>query len=164
MRTLHSLIHSFRALPRAGRAASLAGLALLLASTPRAAPDAQDAPTAGTAYTVHPIGWVRKAEGRTTIVVDERYQPALLGLDALDAVWVLYWFDRHDDVAGRSVLQVHPRGDPQNPLRGVFATRSPFRPNLIALSRVKILAVRGNVIEIDEIDAYPDTPVLDLKP
>ena len=121
-------------------------------------------PASETVYAVHPIGWVRKSEGRTTIVIDERYQPALLGVDALDAIWVLYWFDRHDHTAGRSVLQVHPRGDPANPVRGVFATRSPFRPNLIALSRVKILAVRGNVIEIDDIDAYPDTPVLDLKP
>jgi tRNA-Thr(GGU) m(6)t(6)A37 methyltransferase TsaA len=116
------------------------------------------------AYLVHPIGWVRKAEGRTTIVIDERYQPALLGMEALDAVWVLYWFDRNDNPAARSVLQVHPQGNPENPLRGVFATRAPLRPNLIALSRVKILAVRDNVIEVDGIDAFPDTPVLDLKP
>jgi tRNA (Thr-GGU) A37 N-methylase len=61
-------------------------------------------------------------------------------------------------------LQVHPRGNPDNPLRGVFATRSPFRPNLIALSQVKLLAVRDNLIEIDAIDAFADTPVLDLKP
>jgi tRNA-Thr(GGU) m(6)t(6)A37 methyltransferase TsaA len=117
-----------------------------------------------TAYLVHPIGWVRKGEGRTTIVIDERYQPALLGMEALDAVWVLYWLDRNDNPAARSILQVHPQGNPENPLRGVFATRAPFRPNLIALSRVKILAVRDNVIEIDGIDAFPDTPVLDLKP
>jgi tRNA (adenine37-N6)-methyltransferase len=59
---------------------------------------------------------------------------------------------------------VHPRGDPERPVRGVFATRSPVRPNLIALSSVKVLSVRDNVIEIDDIDALPDTPVLDLKP
>jgi tRNA (Thr-GGU) A37 N-methylase len=58
---------------------------------------------------------------------------------------------------------VHPRGNPDNPLRGVFATRSPFRPNLIALSQVKMVAVRGNLIEIEEIDAFADTPVLDIK-
>lgn len=115
-------------------------------------------------FTVTPIGWVRKVDGRTFIVVDERYQPALLGVEALDAIWVLYWFNRHDTPAQRSILQVHPHGDPANPLRGVFATRAPVRPNLIALSRVRILAVRGTVIEIDGIDAYPDTPVLDLKP
>jgi tRNA (Thr-GGU) A37 N-methylase len=59
---------------------------------------------------------------------------------------------------------VHPRGDPQRPLRGVFATRSPLRPNLIALSEVRVIAVRDNVVEIDRIDAFADTPVLDLKP
>ena len=153
-----------RTRPGIGRALSRALATLMLASAPVPASDGQDAPAVETVYAVHPIGWVRKAEGGTTIVIDERYQPALLGVEALDAIWVLYWLDRNDNAAGRSVLQVHPRGDPQNPLRGVFATRSPFRPNLIALSRVKILAVRDNVIKIDGIDAYPDTPVLDLKP
>ena len=44
------------------------------------------------AYEVRPIGWVRKTDGRTTIEVDKQYQPALLGVDELDAIWVLYWF------------------------------------------------------------------------
>jgi tRNA-Thr(GGU) m(6)t(6)A37 methyltransferase TsaA len=77
---------------------------------------------------------------------------------------VLYWFDRNDSPEKRTILQVHPRGDPERPLRGVFATRSPFRPNLIAISEVRVLAVRDNIIEIDAIDAFADTPVLDLKP
>ncbi|MGQ9574824.1 MAG: TrmO family methyltransferase domain-containing protein [Thermoguttaceae bacterium] len=85
-------------------------------------------------------------------------------MEKLSQIWVLYWFDRNDTPQKRSILQVHPRGDPNNPLTGVFATRSPVRPNLIALSRCKVLSVRENVIEIDEIDAFPDTPVLDLKP
>lgn len=130
----------------------------------QSAVDQVDPPAAAPVFTMAPIGWVRKADGRTSIVVDERYRPALLGVEDLDAIWVLYWFDRHDTPAQRSILQVHPRGNPENPLRGVFATRAPVRPNLIALSRVRILAVRENVIEIDGIDAYPDTPVLDLKP
>jgi tRNA-Thr(GGU) m(6)t(6)A37 methyltransferase TsaA len=127
---------------------------------------AEPRPGEGTApvYEVRPVGWVRKAEGRTTIEVDERYRPALLGVEDLDAVWVLYWFDRNDTPEGRSILRVHPRGDPENPLRGVFATRSPFRPNLIALSRCRVLGVDGNVIRIDDIDAFADTPVLDIKP
>ena len=138
--------------------------ALALALVTALASDLHDPSPGEPVYSVHPIGWVRKSEGRTTIVIDERYQPAMLGVEALDAVWVLYWFDRNDNPAARSLLQVHPQGNPDNPLRGVFATRSPFRPNLIALSRVKILAVHDNVIEIDGIDALPDTPVLDLKP
>jgi tRNA-Thr(GGU) m(6)t(6)A37 methyltransferase TsaA len=114
-------------------------------------------------FTVYPIGWIRKAEGRTTIVVDKKYQEGLLGLDKFSEVWVLYWFDRNDTPEKRSILQVHPRGDKKNPKRGVFATHSPVRPNLIAMTRCKIISVKENVIEIDKIDAFADTPVLDLK-
>ncbi len=115
-------------------------------------------------YSMKPVGWVRKSGGKTYIEIEPRYQAALLGVDALSSLWVLYWFDRNDSPETRAVLQVHPRGNPENPLRGVFATRSPFRPNLIALTQVKVVAVRGNVIEIGDIDAFADTPVLDLKP
>ena len=114
-------------------------------------------------FTVYPIGWVRKAEGRTTIVVDKKYQAGLLGLEKFPEVWVLYWFHRNDTPEKRSILQVHPRGNKDVPKRGVFATHSPVRPNLIAMSRCKIISVKDNVIEIDDIDAFPDTPVLDLK-
>lgn len=115
-------------------------------------------------YTMQPIGWVRKSGGKTFIEIDRRYQPALLGVDRLKSLQVLWWFDRNDTPEKRAVLQVHPRGNPDNPLRGVFATRSPYRPNLIALTEVDVVAVRDNVIEIDGIDAFADTPVLDLKP
>jgi tRNA-Thr(GGU) m(6)t(6)A37 methyltransferase TsaA len=115
-------------------------------------------------FQIHPIGWVRKTDGRTTIELDERYLPALLGVDALSEIEVLYWFDRNDNPEQRAILRVHPRGDPANPMRGVFATRAPVRPNLIGLSRCRVLAVRGNVIEIDGIDAFADTPVIDIKP
>lgn len=122
-----------------------------------------DEPSVAKQFAVYPIGWVRKTDGRTTIVVDKKYQPGLMGLEKFSHVWVLYWFDRNDTPEKRSILQVHPRGDKKNPLRGVFATHSPVRPNLIAVSRCKIISVKDNVIEIDEIDALPDTPVLDLK-
>lgn len=115
-------------------------------------------------YSVSPIGWVRKDGGKNWIEIEPRYQPALLGVAELKTLWVLYWFDRNDSPDKRAILQVHPRGNPDNPLRGVFATRSPFRPNLIALSQVNVVAVRGNLIDIGEIDALADTPVLDLKP
>jgi tRNA (adenine37-N6)-methyltransferase len=118
----------------------------------------------GPRYEVYPIGWVRKADGRTTIELEERYRPGLLGVDELDAIWVLYWLDRNDTPQQRATLQVHPRGNPNNPLRGVFATRAPVRPNLIALSRCRVLSVQGTIIEIDDIDALPDSPVLDIKP
>jgi tRNA-Thr(GGU) m(6)t(6)A37 methyltransferase TsaA len=146
------------------RPAFAAALILALGMLPPAAAEAADQPSAAPSYSVSPIGWIRKSEGRTFIVIDRRYQPALLGVERLKTLWVFYWFDRNDSPEKRSILQVHPRGDASRPLRGVFATRSPFRPNLIAQSEVSVVAVRDNAIEIDAIDAYADTPVLDLKP
>lgn len=115
-------------------------------------------------YEVNPVAWVRKIDGGTTIEVDERYQQALRGVEDLEAIWVLYWFDRNDTRERRAIVQVHPRRNPENPLRGVFATRAPVRPNLIGLSRCRVLSVKDNLIEIDGIDAFADTPVLDIKP
>ncbi len=114
-------------------------------------------------FTVYPIGYVRKAEGRTTIVLDEKYRPGLLRFEKLSEVWVFWWFDRNDTPEKRSILQVHPGGNADNPLTGVFATHSPVRPNLIAMTRCKIISVKDNVIEIESIDAFPDTAVIDLK-
>ena len=114
-------------------------------------------------YQVHPVGWVRKSEGKTYLEINKQYQDALLGVDELESIWVIWWFDRNDTPELRSILQVHPFADPTNPLRGVFATRSPVRPNLIALTRCEVLGVEANLIEIDEIDAYADTPILDIK-
>lgn len=125
-----------------------------------------DAPEAKQTFTVYPIGQVQKADGRTLIVLDKKYQPGLLGLGqkGFSHVHVIWWFDKNDTPEKRSILQVHPRGDQKNPITGVFACRSPFRPNLIALSLAKVVSVKDNVLEIDQIDAFDGTPVLDLKP
>ena len=61
-------------------------------------------------------------------------------------------------------MRVHPRGNAQNPLTGVFATRSPRRPNLAALSLCRVLAIQGNLIEITGVDALDQTPLIDIKP
>lgn len=98
------------------------------------------------------------------IVIDKRYAPGLLGLEGFSHIQVFWWFSRNDTPQRRSILQVHPRGNPQNPLTGVFATRAPFRPNLIALTLCKITSIHDNVIEIEKIDAFDGTPVLDIKP
>jgi tRNA-Thr(GGU) m(6)t(6)A37 methyltransferase TsaA len=98
------------------------------------------------------------------IVLDKQYQKGLLGLEEWSHVHVIWWFDKNDTPQRRAVLQVHPRGDKANPLTGVFACRAPVRPNLIALSLCKIVSIKDNMIEIANIDAFPGTPVLDLKP
>ncbi|UCG47428.1 MAG: SAM-dependent methyltransferase [Phycisphaerales bacterium] len=115
------------------------------------------------AYTVEPIGRVTRKNDRTFIEIDEKYKAGLKGLERHSYVTVVYWFDRNDTPQKRSILEVHPRADVNNPLTGVFATHSPFRPNLIAISRCDIVSVKDNVIEIESIDAFDGSPVLDLK-
>jgi tRNA (adenine37-N6)-methyltransferase len=114
-------------------------------------------------YTVSPIGYVREIDGKTLLVLDEKYEDGLLRMEHQDEIWVLWWFDKNDTPEKRSILHVHPRGNPENPLTGVFATHSPVRPNLIAMTKCKIISVDGCTIEIEGIDAFPDTPILDIK-
>ena len=114
-------------------------------------------------FTIVPIGFVHKEDGRTSIVLEPEYEPGLMGLENFSHVTVVYWFHLNDTPEKRAILQVHPQGNEANPIRGVFATHAPVRPNLIAISRCKILSVKDNVIEIDSIDAFDGTPVLDLK-
>ena len=115
-------------------------------------------------FSVHPIGRVQVTEDGTRIVLDKKYEPGLLGLNGYSHLLMFWWFDMNDTPQKRSILQVHPMGNRENPLTGVFATRSPARPNLIALTLCRILSVKGNVIEIEKTDAFDGTPVLDIKP
>jgi tRNA-Thr(GGU) m(6)t(6)A37 methyltransferase TsaA len=73
---------------------------------------------------------------------------------------VITWLHRAD----RKVLEVHPRGDPKNPLAGVFATRSPDRPNPIGLHRVTVREISGTRLKIGPIEVIDGTPVVDVKP
>ena len=115
-------------------------------------------------FQLNTIGSVHKVKGRTTLVMNKDVEPALLGLDGFSHVWVYWWFDRHDNQKKRSVLQVHPQGNRNNPLTGVFACRSPARPNLIAMTLCRIISIKNNVVEVEKIDAFSGTPILDLKP
>ena len=115
-------------------------------------------------FKLFPVGKVEKKETSVHIRIFNRYADALLGLDGWSHVNVIYWFDKNDIPQKRRILRVHPRGDKKNPLTGVFACRAPVRPNLLALSVCKILAVEGNLVKVDGIDAFDATPVLDLKP
>jgi tRNA-Thr(GGU) m(6)t(6)A37 methyltransferase TsaA len=115
-------------------------------------------------FKVFPMGKVRKEKGSVYLEIHRRYKDALLGLEDFSHILVFYWFHGNDCSEKRSTLQVHPRGNRKNPLRGVFATRSPVRPNLIGLSVCKILSVKDGVIRVDEIDAFEGTPVIDIKP
>ena len=84
----------------------------------------------------------------------------LLGIQAGDELIVLTWLH----LAERGVLQVHPRGDPNRPLTGVFATRSPDRPNPVGLHRVSVLEVGEQKLRVAPLEAIDGTPVVDIKP
>ena len=92
-------------------------------------------------------------------LVDE-VAPALNGITVGDELLVLTWLHEGD----RSALTTRPRNDPDRPETGVFATRSPDRPNPIGLHRVTVLAVDGNRLRVRGLEALDGTPVVDLKP
>jgi tRNA-Thr(GGU) m(6)t(6)A37 methyltransferase TsaA len=84
----------------------------------------------------------------------------LRGLAIGDEIIVITWLHEAD----RNVLEVHPRSDPRNPLTGVFATRSPDRPNPLGLHPVIVRAIEGTRLRIGPIEAIDGTPVVDIKP
>jgi len=101
---------------------------------------------------------IRAAESR--IVLRPELVEGLFGLEAGQKLLVVFNFDRS---VGFDLLQ-HPRGDRTRPKRGVFAVRSPRRPNAIGVTEVDILSIDGNVLRVSGLDALNGTPVLDLKP
>ena len=109
------------------------------------------------------IGTVKRQEGKTLLVLKEKYAPGLVSLEDFSHVMVFYWFDRNDTPEKRAFLQGYRQGK-EKPLTGVFATRAPVRPNLIAFSTCKMVSIKGNTVEIEGIDALDDSPILDLKP
>lgn len=114
-------------------------------------------------FQIFPVGVVSKKEGATWIEIFEPYSDALLGLEGFSHIQVLFWFHENDTAEKRKTLRVHPRNDKNNPLTGVFATHSPRRPNLIGLTLCKIKSIQGRRIEIDHIDAFDATPIIDIK-
>ena len=114
-------------------------------------------------FSLCPIGVVVKQDASIWVDIFDDYTEGLLGLEGFSHINVLFWFHENDIPEKRTVLQVHPRRDEQNPLTGVFATHSPVRPNLIGLTRCKILSIEGNRIIIEDIDAMDGSPVIDIK-
>ena len=86
--------------------------------------------------------------------------PGLMGIQVGDELLVLTWLH----LSQRDVLQVHPRGDLNRPLTGVFATRSPDRPNPVGLHRVTVLEVIDQRIRVAPLEAIDGTPIVDIKP
>lgn len=94
-----------------------------------------------------------------TLEIDPRYQEGLDGIKAGMTIVVLFWLHR----SSRDILKVYPRGDKSRGLSGVFVTRSPVRPNPIALSELTVLAVEGNRLQVRGLDVLNGTPIIDIK-
>ena len=114
-------------------------------------------------FQIFPVGAIHKKEEETWIEIFEPFYDALLGLEGFSHITVLFWFHENDTADRRKTLRVHPRKDEKIPLTGVFATHSPLRPNLIGLTLCKIKSIRDRRIEIEDIDAFDGTPVIDVK-
>jgi tRNA-Thr(GGU) m(6)t(6)A37 methyltransferase TsaA len=93
-------------------------------------------------------------------VLDPDMHQGIRDLEVGAEIIVLTWLDR----ARRDVLAVHPRGDQNNPMRGVFSTRSPDRPNPVGLHHVLILAIDDTRIRVRNLEALDRTPIVDIKP
>ena len=125
-------------------------------------------------YSLQPIGRIRSelrepgdaprqgAEGAPDawLEVEPAFARGLSGIAAGDELVVVTFLHRAD----RGVLETHPRNDPAIPLAGVFATRSPDRPNPLGLHRVSVSEISGTRLRIGPIEAIDGTPVVDLKP
>ena len=131
--------------------------------------------TGTTMYELFPIGWVRSSLKRRAeapkqgyegapdarIHIESRFRPGLDRLTPGQDLLILTWL--HE--SRRDVLAVHPRRDHSQPLHGVFATRSPDRPNPIGLHRVRLLGIEsGGVLHVAPLEAIDGTPIIDIKP
>lgn len=122
--------------------------------------------------TMHPIGWVVQGpayppeqgweEREAVVEVEPAWAEALHGIEGFSHIWLLWWLDRRD--APLESLRVHPEGRPEMPLVGIFATRSPHRPNPLAMTVVELLERQGRRLRVRGLDACQGTPILDIKP
>lgn len=108
-----------------------------------------EAPKQG--YEGAPDAWVE---------VYAEFAEGLEGTALGEEIILVTWFHK----AHRDLLRVHPRGDRDRPMTGVFSTRSGDRPNPIALHRVTVLQIEGDKIRVGPLEAINGTPVIDIKP
>ncbi len=94
-----------------------------------------------------------------TLEIFPQYKAGLEGISPGQTIVVLFWLH----LSNRDTLQVYPRGDKSRGLHGVFTTRSPVRPNPIAISELHVLAIRDTYIDVAGLDILDGTPIIDIK-
>ena len=117
-------------------------------------------------FTLHQIGAVHCGADGFSVVIEPEYRAALQGLAGFSYVQILWWFDRCDSPAQRAVLACKKPYTNGPETMGVFATRSPQRPNPIAVSPAYVthIDMESGVIGLAWIDAMEGTPMIDIKP
>lgn len=116
-------------------------------------------------YILQPIGIVRKVEGEAPkVLIKQEFRPAMLHIDKFSHIHILWWATDRDTPEMRKHVQGNPPHEGA-PLSGVFATRSPARPNPLCLTISKLERVEEEgILVLDHMDASDGTPVLDIKP
>ena len=118
---------------------------------------------------LRPIAFVRNgieddvddwSQVESRLVFEEEFVPGLFKIGQHARIWVIFGFDRKRGWSPR----VHPMHDPGRPMVGVFASRSPKRPNRLGLTMVELVRVRGRIMTVRGLDAYDGSPVFDIKP
>lgn len=111
------------------------------------------------------LGVVGKTEGQeTTIIIFPDFSPALDGIEQFSHLVILYWFHQRADAKERRTIKVIPRRHAGAPEVGVFACRSPSRPNPIGLCVVELVRISGNDLFVRGLDAADGSPIVDIKP
>jgi tRNA-Thr(GGU) m(6)t(6)A37 methyltransferase TsaA len=100
---------------------------------------------------------------RSKIIIKEEYIDCLQGIEDFSHLVILFWTHKTPEQA-RHIKKVHPAGLRKMPIKGIFATRSPVRPNPICKTTVKLLERKGNTLIVEGLDAIDNTPVIDIKP
>ncbi len=115
-------------------------------------------------FELFPIGYVRRRGGKMYLEIRAPYTPALKELEHFSHVQVLWWISQFDEDMFRQTTQTD-HTPYEAPTLGVFACRSPVRPNPIGLTVAEILSVdqEQGLVQVRNLDAYDDTPILDLK-
>jgi len=114
---------------------------------------------------LHFIGIIDKIEEKEErILIFPEYCNGLRGIETFSHIIVLYWLHQRDNEEDRSILLVFPRRHAVNVETGVFACRSPSRPNPIGLCIVELVTVKGCTMIVKGLDALKDSPVVDIKP
>ncbi len=163
-----TLANVFRALQRASQNVAKEGEVVMVTTFSNACPVPGKVVSGSLSFQA--IGYVENEIAEPTdpdalsdsvsrIVIDVDLSEGLVGLAPGDKVLVVFYFHRSEEY---KLLQ-HPRGDQTRPIRGVFALRSPHRPNPIGVTKVELLEVDNNILTVRGLDAINGTPVIDLK-